>query len=123
MRLVNVLNTTRGTRIGSQIELASTQRTRLVGLLGRPGLQEEEGLWIRPSSGVHTFGMSFPIDVIGLDREHRILKLWDSLRPQRLTKLSWKMQSVLELPAGTIQRTGACVGDLLQICIEDPAHP
>ncbi len=118
MRLVSVSNTTRGTHIGSQIELASTQRTRLVGLLGRPTLQQEEGLWIRPSSGVHTFGMSFAIDVIGLDRDYRILKAWDSLRPQRMTKLYWKMQSVLELPAGTIQRTGACIGDTLQICLQ-----
>jgi uncharacterized protein len=117
MRLVTVQNTTRNARIGSQIELASTQRTRLVGLLGRPALQQEEGLWIRPSSGVHTFGMSFPIDVIGLDKDNRIIKLWDTLRPQRLTKLYWKLQSVIELPEGTIQRTGAQIGDALQINI------
>ena len=119
MRIVTVRNTTRETLIGSEIEVASTQRTRLVGLLGRPALREEEGLWIRPSSGVHTFGMSFPIDVIGLDSDYKILKMWDTLRPQRLTKLYWKMQSVLELPAGTIQRTGACVGDTLQISFSD----
>lgn len=115
MRLVDVKNQTRGTHIGSRIEVAGTQRTRLVGLLGRPGLQQEEGLWIRPSSGVHTFGMAFPIDVIGLDGENKILKLWDTLRPQRVTSLSWKMQSVLELPAGTIKRTGAKIGDKLLI--------
>lgn len=121
MRIVTVRNTTRDALIGSQIELASTQRTRLVGLLGRPALQEEEGLWIRPSSGVHTFGMSFPIDVIGLDKNNIVLKLWDTLRPQRITKLYWKMQSVLELPAGTIKRTGAQVGDVLQISISGGA--
>lgn len=117
MRFVNVENEARGSRIGSQIEIASTQRTRLLGLLGRPGLNEEEGLWIRPSNGVHTFGMTFPIDVIGLDCNNRILKMWDTLRPQRVTALYWKMQSVLELPAGTIRRTGAQLGDMLTITL------
>lgn len=119
MRLCNVQNQTKGTCLGTRIELASTQKTRMFGLLGRSGLAQEEGLWIRPSNGVHTFGMGFSIDVIGLDRDHRILRLWDSLPPQRLTALYWKMQSVLELPAGTIRRSGAELGDALTITVAE----
>jgi hypothetical protein len=38
----------------------------MFGLLGRRGLNAGEGLWIKPSFGVHTVGMRFPIDAIGL---------------------------------------------------------
>ena len=115
MRVVRVENTTRAVLIGDRIELAHSSMRRLFGLLGRRGLSAGGGLWISPSSGIHTMGMAFPIDVIGLDRNHNIVKLWNSLRPFRLTSISFKMKSVLELPAGTILASGAQLGDTLQI--------
>jgi len=115
MRVVRVENTTRAALIGDRIELAHSSMRRLFGLLGRRGLSAGGGLWISPSSGIHTMGMAFPIDVIGLDRNRNIVKLWNSLRPFRLTSISFKMKSVLELPAGTILASGAQLGDTLQI--------
>ena len=115
MRVVRVENTTRAVLIGDRIELAHSSMRRLFGLLGRRGLSAGGGLWISPSSGIHTMGMAFPIDVIGLDRNRNIVKLWNSLRPFRLTSISFKMKSVLELPAGTILASGAQLGDTLQI--------
>ncbi len=115
MRVVRVENTTRAALIGDRIELAHSSMRRLFGLLGRRGLSAGSGLWIAPSSGIHTMGMAFPIDVIGLDRDYNIVKLWSSLRPFRLTSISFQMKSVLELPAGTIQASGAQIGDTLQI--------
>lgn len=113
--MVQVMNETRRTLIGDRVEVADTSWTRLVGLLGRSGLRAGEGLWIRPSSGVHTMGMRFPIDVIGLDRQLRVMKLWKNLVPFRVTSLSWTMHSVIELPAGRIAETGVAVGDSLRV--------
>ena len=67
--MLRVTNTTRGITVGDKIELADTSLKRMFGLLGRRGLDPGGGLWIRPSSGVHTFGMAFSIDVVGLDRD------------------------------------------------------
>ncbi len=91
--------------MGETVELADTSMTRMFGLLGRSGLDAGGGLWIRPSSGVHTFFMRFRIDVIGLDRELKVIKLWRCLAPFRVTSVSVKMHSVIELPCGTIKRT------------------
>jgi uncharacterized membrane protein (UPF0127 family) len=113
--MFKVTNATRGTVVGDKIELAGTSLTRMVGLLGRPGLDVGEGLWIKPSSGVHTIGMSFSIDVVGLDRELKIVKLWRCLRPLRITSVSLKLKSVLELPCGTIAQSQMAIGDQLQI--------
>jgi uncharacterized membrane protein (UPF0127 family) len=113
--MLKVINITRGITVGDKIELADTSLKRMFGLLGRSGLRAGGGLWIKPSSGVHTFGMSFPIDVVGLDRNRKVIKLWRSLVPFRVTSISFRMHSVLELPSGTISRLQIELEDQLQI--------
>jgi uncharacterized membrane protein (UPF0127 family) len=115
MRLVTVTNTNRKTVIGDQIEVADTSSTRLFGLLGKKHLDTGKGLWIKPSSGVHTFFMSIPIDVIGLDKNLRIIKLWPNLVPWRVTSVSMRLHSVVELPAGRIAECNTQLGDTLRI--------
>jgi uncharacterized membrane protein (UPF0127 family) len=115
MRSIRVVNRTRNTIVGDKIELADTSLTRMWGLLGRTGLGAGGGLWIAPSSGVHTMGMKFPIDVVGLDRNKRVVKLWHSLVPYRVTSVSMKIGSVIELASGEILRAGIELGDELAI--------
>ncbi|MFT4111381.1 DUF192 domain-containing protein [Silvibacterium sp.] len=115
MRVVSVRNETTGRSIGGQILVADSSFTRMRGLLGRRNLDTGEGLWIRPSSGVHTFGMKFAIDVIGLDRKRRVVRLWNALVPNRLTSVSWKISSVVELPAGMIAESGTEIGHTLEM--------
>jgi uncharacterized protein len=115
MRVVTVTDTTRGTVIGDRVEVADTSLSRMVGLLGRRGLNAGGGLWIMPSSGVHTLGMMFSIDVIGLDKELRVVKLWPRLVPFRVTSVSLKVRSVVELEAGRIEACQVQLGDLLRI--------
>jgi uncharacterized membrane protein (UPF0127 family) len=115
MVMLKVANTTRGTIVGDRIELADTSMKRMFGLLGRRGLDAGGGLWIKPSSGVHTFGMAFKIDVVGLDRDLKVIKLWRCLAPCRVTSVSLKLKSVLELPPGTISQTEIQLGDQIQI--------
>ena len=113
--MLRVINITRSCIVGDAVELADTSRKRLFGLLGRRGLDAGGGLWIKPSSGVHTFFMAFTIDVVGLDGDLRVIKLWRCLAPWRVTSVSFKLRSVVELPCGTIAQSGMEVGDQLQI--------
>jgi uncharacterized membrane protein (UPF0127 family) len=122
MILFRVTNTTRGTTVGNRVELANTSMARMFGLLGRRGLAAGAGLWIKPSSGVHTVGMSFSIDVVGLDHKFRVVKLWRCLRPLRVTSVSLKLKSVLELPCGTIDEAQIEIGDQLQIVLAGGAE-
>jgi uncharacterized membrane protein (UPF0127 family) len=109
--------------VGDSVELADTSLKRMFGLLGRRGLDAGGGLWIRPSSGVHTFGMAFRIDVVGLDSNLKVIKLWRCLAPFRLTSVSFKMRSVLELPCGAISRSRMELGDQLHISSSSEAGP
>ena len=109
-----VKNATRGTTLGSNILLASSSRERRTGLLKHSRLEEGHGLWIIPCEGVHTFFMKFAIDVLYLDRKHRVRKVVPDLQPWRLS-LSLPAHSVLELPAGTASRSLTVAGDQLEL--------
>jgi uncharacterized protein len=113
--MLKVTNTTRDITVGDKVELADTSFKRMFGLLGRRGLDAGGGLWIKPSSGVHTVGMAFKIDVVGLDRDLKVIKLWSCLAPFRLTSVSFKIKSVLEFPCGVISESKMEIGDQLQI--------
>jgi uncharacterized membrane protein (UPF0127 family) len=121
MHLLSLYNS-RKVRIADRIEVADTLLRRLVGLLGRKQLAAGEGLWIKPSSGVHTMGMSFPIDVVGLDEGGDIVRLWRRLAPYRMTIISWRVRSVIELPAGSIDHCSLRLGARLSLEELYPVH-
>jgi uncharacterized protein len=107
-------NVTRATTVGTRITIADTSLTRLIGLVGRRRLDSGCGLLIRPSSGVHTFGMLFAIDVVALSRDLRVLRLWQRMAPFRVTSIHLKRHCMLELPAGQISNCKMEVGDQLE---------
>lgn len=118
---VSVYNRTRHRRVATHATLADSYFGRLIGLLGKTGrwCKPGRGLWIVPSHGVHTLGMMFSIDVVFLDRDHRVVHLVENLRPFRVSPVKLRAASVLELPPHTIAGTGTCVGDCLEILPAD----
>lgn len=117
MESVRVLNATKGTVLGGRVGVADTSLSRMVGLLGKDGLEAGTGLLIIPSQAVHTVCMRFPIDVVFVDKRSRVIHVQPSLVPYRISGLHWKAQYVLELPVGTIAETRTSVGD--ELLIED----
>lgn len=115
MKLIALRDKTTGVLIGPEIALADTSLSRLCGLLGKRRLDAGCGVLIRPSSGVHTFGMLFPIDVVGLDKNFTVLRLWRGLRPFRITSVSLKIHSMLEIAPGQIDQCGIAIGHQLEI--------
>jgi len=88
-------------------------RTR--GLMGRQGLGVGQGMLIRPCQSVHTFFMRFPIDVVFLDNENRVVRIVERMKPNRISPYVFRARSTLELPAGTVSVTSTHVGDKLTI--------
>ena len=114
---VYIYNKTRETFVATEATVADSYLRRLVGLLGKTKrwAQLGRGLWIVPSRGVHTIGMMFPIDLIFLSKEKEVVHVEEHLRPFRISAVSLKATSVLELPAHTVFRTGTQVGDRMEI--------
>ncbi len=84
---------------------------RMRGLLGRSELGPSEGLLLKPSSGVHTFGMRFPIDILALGGEHEVLAMHYSVSPSKICGITWRTRGVLELAPGRLRQAGVCRGD------------
>jgi uncharacterized protein len=115
MQTVRVLNTTKGTVLGERVDVADSSLSRMVGLLGKSGLAPATGLLIMPSQAVHSMGMRFPIDVLFMDRNWRVIHVQPSMVPYRISGLHWRARCVLELPVGAIAETCTSVGDELRI--------
>jgi uncharacterized protein len=111
---IRVRNLTRNTILAEHADVADTSAKRRTGLLKHTGLAPGDGLWIAPCEGVHSFFMKFTIDVLYLDRKHRVRKLRPNMAPWRISACL-PADSVLELPAGTIAATQTERGDQLEI--------
>jgi uncharacterized protein len=103
-----------GTVVADRVGVADTRATRAVGLLSRDGLEPGEGLWIVPSRGVHTCWMKFAIDVIALDQRGVIIDRVVHLKPWRIRLPRRGTAGVLELPAGTLDRSGTRIGHRIE---------
>ena len=91
--------------------VADSMLARMRGLLGRSELPAGEGLLIR-SWSIHMFFMRFAIDAVFLDRERRVVRIVENLRPWR-TASCRGAKEVVELAAGEASRRGLAVGDRL----------
>ncbi len=109
-----IRNRTRNTELGSAIDLADTSAKRRTGLLKHTGLAPGEGLWIVPCESVHTFFMKFAIDLVYLDRAHKVRKVCHSVEPWRMS-ICLSAHSIIELPAGSVRGTQTVAGDELDI--------
>jgi uncharacterized membrane protein (UPF0127 family) len=110
---LRVANLTKGTTVADRADIADTSAKRRTGLLKHKGLAPGEGLWIVPCEGVHTFGMKFPIDVLFLNKQKRVLKVTPNMDRRRIS-FSLRAHSVLELPAGHAKTTKTTAGDELR---------
>ena len=77
--------------------------TRLRGLLGRKPLLPgaAQGLLIEPCAGVHTFWMKYPLDLVFLDRNSRVLDICENVAPWS-TRAARGARKTLELMAGGV---------------------
>lgn len=113
MRRLVARNASLNTVLAERVGVAATRAARAVGLLSRSGLEPGEALWIVPSRGVHTCGMRFPIDVVALDAEGRVIDCVSNLRPWRVRLPRRGTAGVLELAAGTLAASRTSIGDTI----------
>ena len=111
---MKVRNVTRDRILGDGVRGASSSFSRMKGLLGVEGLSPGQGLWICPCKSIHSLGMAFEFDALFLDGRMRVVSLYQRFRKNRLSRFYWDARGVLELPEGTIERTGTEVGDEIE---------
>jgi uncharacterized membrane protein (UPF0127 family) len=130
MATMRARNISRDTDLADRLEVADGLWARFMGLMGRPGLDAGAGLWLSGTNGIHMMFMRFAIDAVFLGKAdpvrdgirpvmsvHRGLRTWVGIVP-----FVRGANSVLELPVGTIVRTGTAVGDLVALETVTPSE-
>jgi uncharacterized membrane protein (UPF0127 family) len=113
--VLHVKDITRDSVLITHGRVADTVWTRFKGLIGMRELAEGDGLAIIPCNGVHCMFMSIPIDVLYVSADHRVVALDAEMRPWAIGRFYRDAHYVIELPAGTIKRTGVAIGDQLAV--------
>jgi uncharacterized protein len=108
-----ILNETRQTCVAAQVNKADNYFSRLLGLMFRAQLPEDQGLWIEPCADIHSCFMRFRFDAIFVDKQGKVLHLIEAMKPWRISRFVKGSRAVLELPAGAIAQSNTVIGDTL----------
>jgi uncharacterized membrane protein (UPF0127 family) len=115
---MQILNATRNVSLATAVKVSDSFLTRGRGLIGSAPLQAGEAMIIRPCKGVHTWFMSYPIDVIYVDSANTVLGWEDAMVPWKLGRPRVKARYVIEMPAHSVKESGTQVGDQLALVTE-----
>ena len=107
-----------GAVLASRVLTAFDSASRRTGLLQHESLPEGTGIIIAPSNAIHTFFMRFAIDVAFVTKDGKVVKLRAAVPPWRIAG-ALRGYAVVELPAGTFERTGTRQGDRLMRRLDD----
>lgn len=100
--------------VATRLEAAFDSQSRRRGFLGRTGLADDTALILAPCNGIHTFFMRFPIDVLFVNRDGRVLRIRQGLQPWRIA-IALRAFAVVELQADAAERSDTRVADMLHI--------
>lgn len=114
---VNISCPEKKINLGRNILVADKVLDRMVGLMFSKSLGESDGLLIKRCNSIHTFFMRYPIDLLFLSDEKKIVKIIRNLRPWRMTRLYFRSNQVLELMGGTLDDSIDIDDQLEVICI------
>ncbi len=111
MKRVNVYDITNKKYILQHVKIANTFFSRLWGLLQQNMQKKSHILILTPCKCIHTFGMSYAIDVIFVSKEGEILKMINDMKPNRCSPVIKNSQYVIEMESSIYLNLGIEEGD------------
>jgi hypothetical protein len=109
------LETADGAVVAEHVAVADGILSRLLGLMFRADLPDGHGLALRPCNSIHMFFMRFPLDVLFVDGDGKVLRVLDSIKPWRASTPVRGSKGAIELPAGTAARAGVSRGTVVRM--------
>lgn len=104
------------------LEIADEERERVMGLSGRKNLKENTGLLFvfekKDFYGIWMKDMNFPIDIIWLDEDFKVVGIKENARPESYPEVfrpSGPALYVLEANAGLVKETELKEGSIVEI--------
>jgi uncharacterized membrane protein (UPF0127 family) len=88
--------------------------SRFMGLMGRSSIGADEALVFPRCNSIHTFFMRFPIDVVMVDAQGKVVDVIAHLGPWRMLLPRWNAKHVIELRADRSRELGIVPGTQLE---------
>ena len=109
-------NITRNTLLSRSPARAVGFWQRFMGLMGKKDFPEHyDCLVFEKCNSIHCFFMRMTIDVIFTDKENKVVKCISELKPWHLAFGTLRSCNCIELPSGTLKKSGTLPGD--RLCI------
>jgi uncharacterized membrane protein (UPF0127 family) len=96
-----------------ELIFAASFSDRLFGLIFK-NIKKGQGFIIKDCNSIHTFWMRYKIDVVFLNKNNEIIKLFESFKQFRMTPVIKDACCVIEFPESTINDFSLKIGDNLK---------
>ena len=83
------------------VKKAKNLKEKIQGLIGK---DKPQALMLKTHFGIHTFGLKFPIDVLILNDNNKVVSIKKNLKPNRIFLWNPRYERIIELPHGTIEK-------------------
>lgn len=110
-----LVNKTKDILLATHVLVAQTFWQRAKGLIGRRTMEPQSVMWFPKGGTIHTYFMSFAIDVVFADKNLRVQKIALNVHPWSWVWARWNTQSVFEFNSGTLTPESLNVGDQLHV--------
>jgi uncharacterized protein len=110
-----VRNVDTGRVLAWRVRRADGWLERTIGFLPRSSIAPEEGLWFEHCNAVHTVGMRSALDIVFLDRNHRVLRVASGVPKNKLYIGVPKARVVIEFGPGFSEANPLLHGERLQL--------
>lgn len=94
------------------VQVLSSFLEKSRGLIGAP---KPYPVLFKTRWGIHTFGVRFPLDIVILDKHNQVKKIAKSLGPNQLFFWLPYYDTVIELPAGAVQKYNIAIGKTITL--------
>lgn len=101
--------------VANHVEKALSPWKRMSGLIPYQNMPLDYALWIPHCNSIHSFLMNFEFDAVFVDKNLRVLKCVQNVKPNRLLMPVWGARSVFELNPQTIHKLNIEIGDQLHV--------
>ncbi len=108
-----IKNRTQDKILCSNALIADTFYKRAKGLLGQKEILNP--LVIKPCKQIHSWFMKFPFDAVFIDKEQKVVGTLEKMAPFKISPYVRKAATVIELPPGTVAKTGTNINDVITI--------
>lgn len=84
---------------------------KIIGLMGK---DKPQIVIFKTRFGIHTFFLKFPIDLIIVSKEKKVVFIKKSVKPNRVVFWDFRYDTVIELPEGLIEKLNINKGSILK---------